>query len=138
MRQVKIGKKLVEIYDSIDELPIKRFHKFNKYVLVDSGVGSDLSDINDHINRTLGFVNKSDKDNAVKQLENLRQCLYLISQETNIKHLSFMILVKSIDGKEIYDISDENLKHLLKIFENESKGRLDKLIELVKKKLTTN
>lgn len=135
MKTVKVGKRSVEIYDSIDELPIKRYHRFNKYMLVDSGIGSDLNDINDHISKILRYIDKSDKKNAKTQLENMRQSLYLISQETNIRHLSFMVLIKSIDGKEVYDISDENLKRLLKRFENESKGFLNRLIESVKKKI---
>ena len=134
MKTIKVGKRSVEIYDSIDELPIKRYHKFNKYMLVDSGIGSDLNDINDHISKILRYIDKSDKKNAKTQLENMRQSLYLISQETNIRHLSFMVLIKSIDGKEVYDISDKNLKRLLKQFENESKGFLNRLIESVKKK----
>lgn len=137
MKTIKVGKRSVEIYDSIDELPIKRYHKFNKYMLVDSGIGSDLNDINDHISKILRYIDKSDKKNAKTQLENMRQSLYLISQETNIRHLSFMVLIKSIDGKEVYDISDENLKRLLKQFENESKGFLNRLIESVKKKKST-
>ncbi len=135
MKTVQIGKRKLEIYDSIDELPIKRFHKFNKYILVDSGVGSDISDIYEHINRVKAYVNKDDKENAIKQLNNLTQCLYMVSQETNIKHLSFMVLIKSIDGKEIYDISDENLKRLLKMFGNEPTSFLNKLYDFVKKKI---
>lgn len=135
MKTVKVGKKTIEIYDSIDELPIKRFHKFNKYLLVDSGIGSDLNDINDHIAKIKRYVNSNDKSNANRQLDNLRQSLYMVSQETHLRHLSFMVLIKSINGKEVHDLSDENLKKLLKEFENESKSFLDRLIESVKKKI---
>lgn len=135
MRTETVGKNKIEIYDSIDELPIRRFHKFNKYMLVDAGIGSDLNDINDHIFKTIRYVDKGDKENAKRQLDNLRQSLYMVSQETNIKHLSFMVLIKSINGKEVHDLSDDNMKRLLKFFENESKSFLDKLIEFVKKKI---
>lgn len=135
MKKVKIGKRIVEIYDAVDELPIKRFHKFNRYMLVDSGIGSDLTDINMHIGKIMRYVDKSDKENAKKQLENLRQSLYMVSQETNVNHLSFMVLIKSIDGKEIYDLSDDNMRRLLEMFHNESKSFFDKLIQFVKKKI---
>lgn len=135
MKTVKIGRRVLEIYDSIDELPIKRFHKFNKFMLVDAGVGSDLASINMHISKIAGYIERADKENAKKQLENFRQALYMVSQETNIKHLSFMVLIKSIDGKEVHDLSDENMKRLLEIFKNEPASYLDKLLQFVKKKI---
>lgn len=44
MKNVPIKGMNVELYDSIEDLPIMRFHKYNKMLLVDAGVGSDLSD----------------------------------------------------------------------------------------------
>ena len=49
MKREVINNHIVILYDSIDELPIIRFHKYNKYMLIDSGIGSDLNDINVHI-----------------------------------------------------------------------------------------
>ena len=135
MKTTKIGKYTVELYDSIDELPIKRFHKFNKYLLVDSGIGSDLNDINEHIGRIIRYVDKSDKQKAKVQLENLRQSLYMVSQETNVKHLSFVFLVKSIDGKELTDLSDENIKRIQVQFGDTKLGFFDSLLESIKKKI---
>ena len=45
MKTAKVNGHTVEIFDSIDELNIRRFQKYNKYMLIDSGVGSDLQDI---------------------------------------------------------------------------------------------
>lgn len=137
MKTIDIGKHKVEIFDSIDELPIKRFHKFNKFLLVDAGVGSDLMDINDKILKILRYMDKSDKANAKIELENLRQSLYLISQETNVKHLSFMALVKSVDGVEVTDLSDENLRKIQKTFESTELGFFSQLLMSFKKKVDT-
>lgn len=135
MKTIEIGKYKVELYDSIDELPIKRFHKFNKYLLVDAGVGSDLNDINEKIGKIMRYVDRSDKVNARIELENLRQAMYLVTQETNPKHLAFMVLVKSIEGKEITDLSDEGLRAIQKLFENQPLNFLDRLLQSVKKKI---
>ena len=135
MRTIKAGSHTVEIFDSIEELPIKRFHKFNKYLLVDSGVGSDLNDINDKIAKILMYVESADKSNAKIELENLRQSMFLVSQETNIKHLALMALIKSVDGKEVTDLSDEGLRNLQKIFEEEPLNIFDRLLQSVKKKI---
>ena len=135
MKIIEVKGKQIEIYDSIDELPIKRFHKFNKYMLVDSGIGSDLNDINEHIVKISRYIDKLDKVNAKVELENLRQSLYLISEGVNVKHLSFMPLIKSINGKEVTDISDEGMKKLLNYFETLELNFFNRLIQSVKKKI---
>jgi hypothetical protein len=137
MKTIDIGIHKVEIYDSIDELPVKRFHKFNKYLLVDAGIGSDMMDLNDRILKIMRYIDKSDKTNAKVELENLRQSIYLISQETNVKHLSFMALVKSIDGVEVTDLSDDNLKKLQKTFDTTPLGFFSQLLMNFKKKVDT-
>ena len=38
MKEVELAGHKVVLYDSIDELPIARFHKYNRYLLVDAGV----------------------------------------------------------------------------------------------------
>lgn len=133
MKTINIGKNKVEIYDSIDDLPIRRFHKFNKYMLIDSGIGSDLNDINSHISKIAKFIHKDKKD-ALKELENLRQSLYMISEETNIRHLSFAILIHKINGEVVHDISDENIKRIMSRLSDVKQGFLNRLLESVKKK----
>ena len=135
MKEIEIGKHTVEIYDSIDELPIKRFHKFNKYLLIDAGVGSDLNSISEKINRIVRFIDKEDKANAKIELDNLRQAMFLSVSELNAKHLAFMALVKSVDGKDIIDLSDAGLKKTQQIFEEQQTNFIDRLIQSVKKKI---
>ena len=59
MKTVKIGEYTVEIYDAIDELPMLRFHKYNKMLLVDAGIGSDLQDFDTHIEKGNGGYARS-------------------------------------------------------------------------------
>lgn len=136
MKITKIGRHLFEIYDSIDELPVERFHKFNKYLLVDAGVGSSVNDINEKIDRIIRFINKSDNKSAIIELDNLRQALYVVSNEMNPKHLAYLILIKSIDGKEITDLSEEGLRNnVQKKIEDQSITLFDRLFKSVKKKI---
>ena len=104
-------------------------------MLVDSGIGSDLNDINGHIAKIARYISKKDEKNAQAQLENLRTSLYMIANETNVRHLSFAILVKSINGKEVTDLSDENIKRIADSFDNEKKGIIDRVIDSIKKKI---
>jgi hypothetical protein len=96
-----------------------------------------MMDINDRILKIMRYVDKADKTNAKIELDNLRQSLYLVSQETNVKHLSFMALVKSVDGVEVTDLSDDNLKKVQKTFESTALGFFRNLLNTFKKKVDT-
>lgn len=64
MKNLTVNKKTVRVYDSIDEMPIINFQKYNKYLLIDSGIGSDVDDIDAHIARIAKFI----KSNNAKKL----------------------------------------------------------------------
>lgn len=134
MKTIKLGKHTIEIYDSIDSLPVTRFHKYNKMLLVDAGVGSDLVDFDSHIERAIRFC-KTKPDLAATELENLRQNVYFIQSELSPKHLAFCVLIKSIDGKECDDISDEALKKLHETISDVTHSELTTELESVKKKI---
>jgi hypothetical protein len=129
-----INSKEVRLYDSIDELPITRFHKYNKYLLIDSGIGSDLSDIDAHIERLYRYISHDSKL-AVQELQNLRQSLYMVSQEISAKFLSFAVLVESIDGVKRDDLSDEGMKNTLELLKEMPNGMISEIVESLKKKL---
>lgn len=133
MRQERINKHVVELYDSIDELPIVRFQKYNKYLLIDSGVGSDMNDVLDHIDRAKLYISANPKM-AVVEMENMRQAIYLISEEISPKYMAFAVLVHKIDGKEMNDLSDVGLKKVLEILNEVKKSWIDGILDLVKKK----
>ena len=136
MREVELNKKKVKIYDSIEELPIERFHKYNKYYLIDTCLGSDISDIDMHIQRAIQFIG-SQKEKAVTELENLRRGLHLINETINSKHLAYGVLIAEIDGVRMDDLSDEGIRRTLEKINDVPKGVLDRLMELVKKKIDT-
>ena len=127
-----INSKEVRLYDSIDELPITRFHKYNKCLLIDPGIGSDLSDIDAHIERLYRYISHDSKL-AVQELQNLRQSLYMVSQEISAKFLSFAVLVESIDGVKRDDLSDEGMKNTLELLKEMPNGMISEIVEALKK-----
>lgn len=134
MKIGKVNKHTVEMYDSIDEMPIQRFQKYNKYLLVDSGIGTDLQDIINHINRAKIYAVKDPKL-AVAELDNMSQALYLVSEELSPKYMAFAVLVYKIDGKVMDDLTDLGLKRVLDILKEAKKGWLDGVLNSVKKKI---
>ena len=84
MKEVTLNGKKVVLYDSIDSLPIVRFHHYNRYLLVDSGIGSDINDFDSHLERVVAYIRKGENENAAKELENMRQNIYMVLSQQNL------------------------------------------------------
>lgn len=135
MKTTKIGERVVVLYDSIDELPMLRFHKYNKMLLVDAGVGSDLSDFDRHIEKVIRYLNSPTPNMATVELENMRQNIYFIQSEVSPRHLAFAVLVKSINGKPRNDLSDDGLQQTMSLFKDVANSEITAHLEAVKKKI---
>lgn len=135
MKTTKIGERAVVLYDSIDELPILRFHAYNKMLLIDAGVGSDLSNWDAHIEKAIRFIRKGNPDLAEKELDNLRQNVYFIQSAISPKYLAFACLVKSVDGTEYKDMTADGLQKVLDLFADAPNTELTAQLEAVKKKI---
>ena len=134
MRTAKVNGHKVEIFDSIDELNIRRFQKYNKYMLIDSGVGSDLQDIIDHIEKAKIYI-KANPQLAYVELENMKQAMYLATEEISPKYMAFAVLVNKIDDVPADDLTDAGLKRVLDALSDVKKTWIDRVIDLVKKKM---
>lgn len=135
MVTVKIGKHTVEMYDTIEELPIVRFHKYQKMLLVDAGIGADIPAFDQRIERTRRFMAAGKVDKAQQELENMRQCVYLIQNGINPKHRAFAALVTKIDGQECKDISDDALAAVTAKLNDVPESELTAQLDAVKKKI---
>lgn len=135
MKTVEIGGKRVELYDSIEELPIVRFHKYSKMSLIDAGIGSDIADFDRHIGKAVALAKGKNPSDAAVEIENLRQSVYFIQNNLSPKYLSFAALVKSIDGRPCDDLSDEGLKKVVDELSQAPHGKITALLDAVKKKM---
>lgn len=134
MVTVKIGKHTVEMYDTIEELPIVRFHKYQKLLLIDAGVGADITAFDTRLEKARRFLMDGKTEKAQQELENLRQAVYLIQTEINPKHRAFAVLVTKIDGRDCNDLSDVALTELLNTLQDAPEKELTAQLEAVKKK----
>ena len=135
MKQVKIGKHDVTLYNSIEELPMQRFHQYNKMMLIDAGLGSDLNAVDGHIERAVRFIKGDHRQEAATEMENIRQTIYLIIQGMCPKHLAFAVLVAEVDGKPCDDISDEGLQRIVELLGDAPVKDMTAESEAVKKKI---
>lgn len=137
MKSLLINKKIVRVYDSIDEMPIVNFQKYNKYLLIDSGIGSDADDIDAHIVKIAKYIKSNNNKKALQELQNMRQNIYMVNSEISPKYLAFAALIHSIDGKEVNDLSDDGLKKLLQDLKDIKHYKVIDFLLWLKKKVTS-
>lgn len=136
MKSLLINKKIVQAYDSIDEMPIVNFQKYNKYLLIDSGIGSDADDIDAHIIKIAKYIKSNNNKKALQELQNMRQNIYMVNSEISPKYLAFAALIHSVDGKEVNDLSDDGLKKLLQDLKEVKHSKVVDFLLWLKKKVT--
>lgn len=125
----RIRKTTIKIYNDIDQLPIERFNKANKYWMLHDNIGSSIYDFDkNHFNKLVLLA--GDKAKCISELNNLRILVFNIQNEINVEHLSFACLIHSIDGEENTDLSEDALNTVLKKL---SDGGLTQ--DILKKKL---
>lgn len=135
MKEVTLNGHHVKLYESIDELPIVRFHRYNRMLLVDAGIGSDINDFDNHIERAVRYIKNGENDNAAKELDNLRQNVFMVMSEQSVGDLSFACLIVSIDGDPCEDISPEGLAKVVQRLGGVSRKELAEQNQSVKKKI---
>ncbi len=137
MKTVSLNGKVLKLYDSIDEMPIINFQKYNKYLLLDSGIGSDADDVDAHIVKIAKYIKAGSSEKALQELQNMRQNIYMINSELSPKYLAFVALVHSVDGREVTDLSDDSLKALLLEIKKAKHSSIFSLLAKLKKKVET-
>lgn len=108
-----LKKTTLSLYDDIDQLPVERFNKANKYWMLHDNIGSSIADFDtNHFNKLALLA--GDKVKCIAELNNFRILVFNIQNEINVEHLSFACLIHSVDGVEQSDLSEDALKRLLK------------------------
>lgn len=137
MRTEKINGNRIVLFDSIDNLPMGRFEEFNRFFMIDAGIGSDVESIDAHITRIRVFNGQGKTDDVEKALLNLRQNMIFAIKNVSPAVNCFYSLIDEINGRKVRATSLEDVERL--------KSELDKtgitinkvrgLISSLKKKL---
>ena len=112
MKKMKLGEHSVTMFDSIEELPIVRFQKYNKMLMLDAGLGSDLTALDAHLARVGEFIKAGETDNAAREIDNLRQTLFNVQNGLTPHFMSLIPLMAEVDGEPLTDLSDENIQRV--------------------------
>lgn len=112
--QIKFNGHTLEMYDSIQELPITRFQAYNLNLMIDAGIGSDLDAFDQRINNIRQLV-QTDQKAAQTELTNLQQNVRFIMSNSNPVMNSFVAMIKGLNGKTLtdYDMTEEGMKRII-------------------------
>lgn len=131
MKTINISGYKLKVYDSIQELPIRRYHLYTKWLMLESGIGSDIDSILSHIDKIKAFM-YNDRDNAIKELENMRDNIYTVYTMNNIGLLAFAALIHSIGDKEYHLKTDDEIEEIKNILLDIRKSEYDEIFEKIK------
>jgi hypothetical protein len=136
MKTITIGKHEVKFYDSIRKLPIRRYSKFNKHMMIAAEVGETIADYDKRMQRAIGYVANEDNKSALTELTNQRQTLHNALQEYSPVGMALATMVYSIDGVLYEDYEEEALNGILDTLNKIgfTKEMLDNTTQEVKKK----
>jgi len=112
MHQIILKRKKVNIFAEAEETVINRYNKFNKCLLLRSEIGSDPTSIYTRLSDISKVA--GDPDKLANSMHNLLQLFSFITEEINVEHRAFAVMVASIDGEERNDITDSGLERTLK------------------------
>ncbi|HET8839749.1 MAG TPA: hypothetical protein VFM82_12235 [Flavobacteriaceae bacterium] len=132
----RVGKHIVELYDSVETLNIIRYQKFNKYLMLGNEVGSTVPDLDKRLLKAMQLVSQGMNEAGNKELENARQTVFNIQNEFSPRQKALAILVKKIDKVQYKGIDSGEIdrveKHLGVI--GMTKEMMDRVLNDVKKK----
>lgn len=138
MNTCTIGGHKVELYGGIDEMPMANYHKFNKFLMFESGLAPDAHGVIGHLSKMNELLAAEEYDKLKVELQSMYQSIYFIMDELSPINMAFACMVYSIDGERMLDLSDDSLKLLSCKLNRERIGVIKEKVSELKKKLNTN
>lgn len=138
---VKIFKKTlrIEMYYETDEMPMDRYMLFNKYLFLESGIGSSFEDYIQKNNIVRMHIKRGEFTKADQELYNQVLTASNAINEINFEYNAFVAAIHSINGVINSDVSEEGIKRTQKLLN--SKGVTLKFVkesvDQIKKKVET-
>lgn len=121
---------VIDVYDSISELPRYVAHRLKKYSIQSASLETD---IRSQIVETSHWLNREKLEEAKTCLENVLMSLFAIDQDHSFQDQEFGAIVRRVDGVDF--VWSENAVKQLIIDSEITDGLLVETLEIVKKKL---
>lgn len=140
MTELKINDHVFQMYKSADELPALRYSRFQKYLIAENGIGSDIESVSLHFSKLFEFFGHGLHKEAYDETKNLFYNLYNMLEGNNLPAMGFACLVHSIDGKTFTDVTESGLENLVKTINETgiSQAQIKDYVNEVKKKIAAD
>lgn len=113
--KIEINGNVIELYSSYENLPMERYNKFNKFVMKASDIGDDIPSFISHISKSIELIGLDCKEQAIQELQNLSYSVLAVFNEYSISQNALACMIKSINGVERNDLTDEGLEETIKM-----------------------
>lgn len=133
-----VGGHQIELYSGIDEMPMANYHKFNKYIMFESGLAPDANGVIGHLSKMNELLMAKEYDKLGIELQSTYQSVHFIMNELSPVSMAFACMVRKIDGKEVNDLSDDAIRLLSYKLNRERAQVIREKVKEFKKKLNTN
>jgi len=125
MKKIQIGKHKVELFSDPEELTVRDYKLYTKYLAIAADVGDDFDAVNNKLNDILLVAN--DKNKVIIEVNNLRQTMYnIFNVDISVESKLLAVMVYSIDGTKCTDKSEDGLESILKKLESISVSEVKK------------
>lgn len=141
MKTIKLGLlHHCKLYDSIKELPMVRYQEFNKLLLQDVGIGSDMQSVSNHFSSFYNLIVNKKTDELLQETKNLNNNIYYMIEKLNIKSFCFAAMTHSIDGQEVSTLNENDAKSVINKLSSLGLKQSDceEIVNDIKKNLTQN
>lgn len=131
--------KTLTFFNSVNDLPIKRYQLLQRYTLIDAGIGSTSDDVIRHLHRMDEFIQVGDMESVSTERENMLMNFNFMLGEEYVKSYVFASMIKKVDG-ELIEVTDDNIDELVSMLEcsDITVGMIDDITALQKKTSTSN
>jgi len=137
--EIKQGKQkhIIKFFDSDRLLTIRRYQRFNKFLMIDLGVGDSIEDYRKRGGRSLGYIRAEDYKSAETELINRENTLHHALEEYSPKGMALAVMVHSINGHQYEDFEESTLNKIQDKLDEIgfTKLLLDETVTYLKKKL---
>lgn len=127
---------VIKIYESARELTIERYTDFQKYLAIQSGMGSDMQSCIARVSRLEAYLLDDKKEDCLTEVENLKNCLNAVFSGVGYYTIAFAVLVAEINGKPCRDLTLSGYQSVISELKEMgiSQGQVEDEVEDVKKK----
>lgn len=97
MKIIRYGSEELRLYDCLEDMPIRVWHKFNEYMIL-SSAGSTIADLERNYALMVKFSLDSDKDSFAAAANNMAMNIALLKGNFHPKLFAFTVLSKDLKG----------------------------------------